>query len=74
MHVLTSCPAVVKERRETGLSTTLNLYMLSGLDRSESFYNLVNGLDAKGGQIDKRAYLLRGEAMGIVIAAWLAAW
>ena len=73
-HVLTSCPAVERLRRETGVSHVFNGLRLVGLEEDEAFYRYTNGIDFNGDLIGRDIFLTRGEAMGEVLDAWLSLW
>ena len=73
-HIVISCPAVDKERSETGLQMTINLGWLAGLDNGQIYFNLLNGLDKDGRRLSSGDFLDIGNKLGVLLDKWLDLW
>lgn len=74
IHLLLHCPSVGAVKKQTGVSTFLNLCRLSGLSDSQSFTRYVNGLDTRGKPVSVYDYLSRGRALKDITEDFLKRW
>ena len=73
-HIVMCCRAVEKERKETGLLTTINLGRLAGLEDEQVYYNLLNGRARDGKALSRADFLAVGKALNVVLDKWLSLW
>jgi hypothetical protein len=74
LHLLFTCASLTHLRRETGISSFVNLSMLKGKTLEETYKLFVNGCDWNENSVSKSDYLERGKCMNDMRDMWLSLW